>query len=248
MNASQQIIGCVQATFPADWRALAHSHDGIHEMLLVIRGELAVERNSRVTHCRQGNCILYQAGEVHREWAVAGDVILFCLGWRGTFGGDMAPLVSDDPQGRIRYIAKWIHDLHARNDASGRRTMNGLLQGILDEYFSPPLSDDEMRIARVRRHIHENYPRPMRLDELAGIAHFSKYHFAREFVRVVGMTPMQYVRQARLEAARGLLLTTSLPLRTIAEAVGLPDEFHLSRAFRRVFGHAPSLLRSRKRS
>jgi transcriptional regulator GlxA family with amidase domain len=46
----------------------------------------------------------------------------------------------------------------------------------------------------------------------------------------------------RVERARVLLLTTSMPLRAIAPLVGFRDEFQLSRVFRQVAGHPPSAL------
>jgi transcriptional regulator GlxA family with amidase domain len=60
---------------------------------------------------------------------------------------------------------------------------------------------------------------------------------------LTGLTPMEDLRQLRLEAARDLLLTTDLPLKAIAPRTGLGDEYHLSRLFRRAFGIAPGALR-----
>jgi transcriptional regulator GlxA family with amidase domain len=71
----------------------------------------------------------------------------------------------------------------------------------------------------------------------------SKFHFSRRYRQLTGLTPMEDLRQLRLEAARDLLLTTDLPLKAIAPRTGLGDEYHLSRLFRRAFGIAPGELR-----
>ena len=46
-----------------------------------------------------------------------------------------------------------------------------------------------------------------------------------------------------MEAADSLLRETTIPLRTIAEALGFVDEFHLSHAYNRARGIAPSVAR-----
>jgi transcriptional regulator GlxA family with amidase domain len=54
---------------------------------------------------------------------------------------------------------------------------------------------------------------------------------------------MAFVRRARIDAARALLQSTPLPLRAIAQRVGLSDAYELSRIFKRVTGIAPSAMR-----
>jgi AraC-like DNA-binding protein len=99
-------------------------------------------------------------------------------------------------------------------------------------------------VAQVKSFVQHHMCDPLQLDDLAEVVGLSKYHFSREFKRASGMTPMAFLRQVRVEAARSLLLSTSWTLRAIADQVGFRDEFHLSRVFRRVTGMPPSRLRS----
>jgi transcriptional regulator GlxA family with amidase domain len=55
---------------------------------------------------------------------------------------------------------------------------------------------------------------------------------------------MAFVRGERVEAARVLLMTPGVGLRWVARTVGLGDEFHLSRVFKRVTGVTPSEVRA----
>jgi len=73
----------------------------------------------------------------------------------------------------------------------------------------------------------------------------SKFAFVRKFRRLRGRTPMEELRLLRLDRARTLLLTTSLPVKAIAPEVGIGDEYQLSKLFRRHFNLAPSQLRTR---
>jgi AraC-like DNA-binding protein len=50
------------------------------------------------------------------------------------------------------------------------------------------------------------------MDELAGIAGFSKYHLSREFHRLTGYAPISYLLMIRMEHAGFLLLNTLIHL------------------------------------
>lgn len=54
---------------------------------------------------------------------------------------------------------------------------------------------------------------------------------------------MADLRQLRIELACSLLLTTSQPLKVIAEEVGFCDEYYFSRVFRRLRGLPPGAFR-----
>ena len=54
------------------------------------------------------------------------------------------------------------------------------------------------RIQAVCRYIEDHSDETIRLADLAGRAAMSRFHFARAFKSVVGVTPAQYVAQARL--------------------------------------------------
>ena len=83
------------------------------------------------------------------------------------------------------------------------------------------------------------------LDELAAIAHMSRFSFSRRFGRVAGMSLRAYVRELRLSRASKLLLTSTDSLTTIAHECGFYDLPHLDKAFRRRFGVTPNQFRQR---
>jgi AraC family transcriptional regulator len=57
------------------------------------------------------------------------------------------------------------------------------------------------RINAVIDHVNANLNRSHSLDELAGIAHFSKFHFHRVFKIITGETVLEFVKRLRLERA-----------------------------------------------
>ncbi len=64
---------------------------------------------------------------------------------------------------------------------------------------------ERTRLHDVCRYIETHSDEPLSLERLAERARLSKYHFARRFKAVVGVTPRQYIAAARLERFKGKL-------------------------------------------
>jgi AraC family transcriptional regulator, regulatory protein of adaptative response / methylated-DNA-[protein]-cysteine methyltransferase len=68
-----------------------------------------------------------------------------------------------------------------------------------------PTSSVPEQIRKICRYIETHSEEPLTLDQLASMAAMSRYHFARSFKAVVGVTPKQYVAGIRFgELKRGL--------------------------------------------
>jgi AraC-like DNA-binding protein len=76
----------------------------------------------------------------------------------------------------------------------------------------------------------------------------SRSVLAERFTHFVGVPPMQYLAQWRMQLAATLLSSTSMSLSEIAEQIGYGSETALSRAYKRQVGVAPADWRRGKRS
>ena len=99
------------------------------------------------------------------------------------------------------------------------------------------------RVSRVRNFIDDNYLEDINLEELAGLAFLSKYHFLRCFKEVYGISPYQYVIQKRLEHSQMLLRDQEKTLSEIAYQTGFIDRRAFNRAFRKAYGFSPAEYR-----
>ena len=99
------------------------------------------------------------------------------------------------------------------------------------------------RLRRVLSYIEENHGRDLTLEDLAGEASMSTFHFAREFKRATGTTPHQHLIRLRVERAKALLAESRLPLAEVGLRTGFSHQSHFTRLFRRLTGTTPQSYR-----
>ena len=102
-------------------------------------------------------------------------------------------------------------------------------------------------IQKVQQWCHENLTEDLRVATLARRAAMSERSFIRAFRDDTGMTPAEFVLQARLESARRLLEETALAPKIIAQRCGFGSPAALRRSFARSLGVSPVEYREKFR-
>lgn len=101
------------------------------------------------------------------------------------------------------------------------------------------------RNARVRaavEHVHAHAAQPLTVAEIAAAAGMSTRSTQEAFQRVLGVTPMQYVQQHRMERVRADLLEADPATTTVAQVARRWGYLHVGRfsgAYRARFGEFP---------
>lgn len=96
-------------------------------------------------------------------------------------------------------------------------------------------------INNVLKYIEKHYASAITLDELAGVANFSKYHLCRKFKEVTHTGIINYILTYRINKAKSLLLDPdSGYIFEIAQAVGFNDASYFNRTFKKITGYTPN--------
>src|SRR5688572_27686994 len=101
----------------------------------------------------------------------------------------------------------------------------------------------DSRVQKVQQIMRENLDRELPLVELAQYVNLSPWRLCHLFRADTGMPPIKYLRQLRLEAAKQLLEVSFLSIKEITYKVGINDESHFVRDFKRMYGLPPSVYR-----
>jgi AraC family transcriptional regulator len=95
----------------------------------------------------------------------------------------------------------------------------------------------ERRVGAAARFIEERLADELSLEEVAGAAAFSPFHFHRIFTAVKGESPFEYQRRLRLEKAATLLvLRPDLTITRVAAETGFSSSSVFARSFAGRFG------------
>ncbi|CAG7643983.1 HTH-type transcriptional activator RhaS [Paenibacillus allorhizosphaerae] len=78
------------------------------------------------------------------------------------------------------------------------------------------------------------------VQQVAAFAGVHRSYFSTVFTRQVGMSPLKYLQQIRMDKARRLLRETDATITEIALSLGYPNLFSFTRAFKNVYSIPPS--------
>ena len=109
---------------------------------------------------------------------------------------------------------------------------SGWLAGLRDRF-----------VGRALALMHQRPAHDWSIDELGREVGLSRSALHERFVQIIGMPPMQYLAQWRMQAAARRLLETRATVAEIALDVGYESEAAFARAFKRAVGTPPATWR-----
>lgn len=107
----------------------------------------------------------------------------------------------------------------------------------------PPQKAYAQRFEKVFTYIEQHLDEPLSVERLSRVAHFSKFHFHRQFSQYAGIGVSGYVRLLRLKRAAYQLAFSRTRVIDIALEAGFESPEAFARAFRQEFGQSPSQFR-----
>jgi AraC-like DNA-binding protein len=96
------------------------------------------------------------------------------------------------------------------------------------------------QMAKVLNRIHISYNTKLDIETLAEEANMSVSSFHNNFKAVTNTSPIQYIKEIRLQKARMFMVQDSLNAIDAAMKVGYESASQFSREFKRYFGHTPA--------
>ncbi|MEG8048987.1 AraC family transcriptional regulator [Sphingomonas aurantiaca] len=96
------------------------------------------------------------------------------------------------------------------------------------------------KIRRAVQWIRDHHDTRLRIEALCDVSGMSRASLHRHFVALTGLSPIQYQKQIRLQAARQLLLAGDHSASGVAFSVGYESASQFSREYLRQFGVPPA--------
>lgn len=89
------------------------------------------------------------------------------------------------------------------------------------------------KLSKVCRYIDQNMKKKIKLSDLAALVCLSDDYFSKLFNETMGIRPIDYLNQKRIERAQMLLITTNLSIGEVADKVGISNNSYFSTLFKK---------------
>ncbi|GAA0610730.1 helix-turn-helix transcriptional regulator [Kribbella sandramycini] len=141
-------------------------------------------------------------------------------------------------------LARTSDSAYRRGDALGRRQAELCLEQLIgliwDAVHNPGRAVADTAVDEIARQLRQDPGREWSVAEMAGSAALSRAQFTRRFVAQLGMSPAQYLIQARIDRAHQLLTESGMTVGQTATALGYTDVPYFSRQYKQRTGRTPS--------
>ena len=112
-----------------------------------------------------------------------------------------------------------------------------LVQGAPSGYLT---TSNQQKIAKAIDYISEHYKESVTNDELAAVLGMSTVYFRKLFAKAMGISPIAFVHELRIEKAKEILKSDYGSLSDVATSLGYASLYDFSRDFKKHTGLAPS--------
>ncbi|MBI9060046.1 MAG: helix-turn-helix transcriptional regulator [Labilibaculum sp.] len=125
-------------------------------------------------------------------------------------------------------------------------------EGIIKQLFSRFINSDNAEVLQLQKqsfikksfeYISNHLYEEIRIDALANLACCSTDHYTRQFKKITGMRPMEFINRKRIEKAQELLITTTMSQKKISEETGFNSQQYYTRIFKKISDCSPEQYR-----
>ena len=96
---------------------------------------------------------------------------------------------------------------------------------------------------KIKSYIDSHYSENITLDFLSNLTYINKFHLVHLFTKEMGISPINYLINKRIDESKKLLSTTNYLIRDISSIVGFSNSSYFSQMFKKIAGISPKTFR-----
>lgn len=245
--------------YEGDWQSLPHTHH-FTELFYVISGIGKFLVEAETTKVHENDLVIINPHVEHTEMSLDSRPLEYIV-----FGVDGLTFTFDEGNslknyGSFNYTAdkkhmlnfsqimlREINDKKIGYELICHNILEVLLIYIARNYqigiTSSHASHMPKECAFAKRYLDSNYSQTITLESLAEAAHINKYYLAHTFTNFLGISPINYLIQKRLEVSKELLNSTNHSIAQIASSAGFSSQSYFSQIFKKMTGLTPNQYR-----
>lgn len=249
-----------------------HWHDEL-ELILIYRGTIAAGAGESSVTLTAGEGCFIKAGTLHNIWKVDGapceyrSVVfhprligsidsIFWLNYIQPLGQpdfpQLIPFLRQDANDFPAFFSR-LWQVQAEKSAGYENDIRYLLTRFAARLSNIPMEKNRQPSEREARDMERmkvmlsfleaHYGEELALEQIAESAGISATECMRCFRRSIGVSPIRFLKERRLQRAANLLRHTERSISEIAASCGFLDMSYFTKAFRQIYGATPTAYR-----
>ena len=244
-RASFEIVDFMRFNEKSDiWNFIPHSHE-YFELLYFLHGNAQISLGERSLYATFSDALVYPPGERHTEHLqINHRQEIYCLQVRVAGIRLDGALHIQDRHQQIKLLLDALFSEYESPDRDARVT-DSLLRALCTLLARNRFLGDAPvhPVDYCMMYMRHNLAQEVTIDQLAELIHVSRSYLNKLFARHAGVTPMQYLTNIRIDAAKSLLMTTHRRVADIAADVGFNSPKYFCQIFHRQTGLSPREFR-----
>lgn len=258
----------IQFHFIINAEVSTHYHQN-PEVFYVLTGELKVQIDETTFLMKQGDIILINANKRHTmngneellgarfeidfhllaEYMESMQLLFWCnsVADKNAAYADLREVFDHILSRYFEKDEKSALDLQALYFQAAHILTSNFLVKADDTRLNMDDSQDRQRVRRIQNYIQANYQSQISLNNLSDQLYLSNAYLSKYVKKHLGLTFMEYLNNVRLFHAVDELLYTKKNMTHIALDNGFPTSAAFTKAFRDIYGEAPSEYRRKMR-
>ena len=235
--------------YEGDWPSMPHSHP-FTELFYIIHGQGEFLVDDKTIQVSSNDLIIVNPNVEHTEKTKTNAPMEYIV-----FGVDGLICTFDNTenfghysyssvQNRLIYLCRLMMqeflDKKPGFDVICQNILQVLFMYISREQQISLHSTDAFLLSKecaiAKRYMDTHYSRNITLDILSELTHTNKYYLAHSFTNYIGISPIRYLLEKRMQISRDLLLNTDHSIAEIAESTGFSSQSYFSQQFRKENG------------
>lgn len=258
----------IQFHFITNPEVSTHYHQN-PEVFYVLTGELKVQIDETTFLMKQGDILLINANKRHTmngneellgarfdldfhllaEYMESMQLLFWCnsVADKNAAYADLREVFDQILSRYFEKDEKSALDLQALYFQAAHILTSNFLVKADDTRLNMDDSQDRQRVRQIQNYIQANYQSQISLNNLADQLYLSNAYLSKYVKKHLGLTFMEYLNNVRLFHAVDELLYTKKNMTHIALDNGFPTSASFTKAFRDIYGEAPSEYRRKMR-
>ena len=256
---SARLLSITSAKYGADWVSHPHSHY-FTEIFYFKNGNGTMQIEDKTLKIEPNSLMLIGPHVQHTEFSDPKNPLdYYVLGVEGLKINTNGPIEYSivKPSGTADSIRQCFENIlretHNKREGYDQICQHYLAILILlicrKNHVSYELVDTQncsRQCHQAKQYLELNYSEKITLDTLAAKCNLTKYYLTHKFTELYGISPIAYLTNVRIEAAKDLLKTTNHSIEDIAIATGFSSSSYFSQAFQKACQLTPQQYRKQK--